>query len=239
MILDGAGPKYDQGNIHSLPPVVIPSLRILILGGLSDSYAEYVLSHFIAPNVLDLTIMFPIDNMYTKLITALTTTCRMPKVKILILVKTPLSGLPIPMDSRALLAQWLQSMPELAFVRLLQTATEIFEILNSEQMQTPLPNVEEGALQTLGQPVRKRFICPQVIYLDYQNDISDFDTLTAWITYRRMTGYPLKKVWIGPSIAIKLTKEQKVRLWDSLGGIGMAQIASCRTMEEEAMCKQV
>jgi hypothetical protein len=106
-------------------------------------------------------------------------------------------------------------------------------------MQTPLPNVEEGALQTLGQPVRKRFICPQVIYLDYQNDISDFDVLTAWITYRRMTGYPLKKVWIGPSIAIKLTKEQKVRLWDALGGIGMAQIASCRTMEEEAMCKQV
>jgi hypothetical protein len=222
MILDGAGPRYEQGVAFSLPPIPIPSLRILVLGGLSDSYAEYVLSHFIAPNVLDLTIMFPIDNIYTRLITALTTTFRMPKVKILILVKMPLNGEPIPTDSRALLARWLESMPELAFIRLLQTSSEIFEVLKSERrrphFQTPMK------VSRSGQPVPKRLICPHVIYMDYQNDFGDFDILTAWIAHRRVMGYPLKKVWLAPSTAEKLTKEQKVRMWDALGGFGFHRL---------------
>jgi hypothetical protein len=236
MILDGAGPKYELGGAFQLPPIPIPSLRILVLGGLSDSYAEYVLSHFTTPNVLDLTIMFPINNVYSKFITALTTTCRMPKVKILILVKMPLQGPSIPMESRTLLARWLESMPTLAFIRLLQTSSEIFEVLKSERMQTPLASVDEEGPQASSP---KPLICPQVIYMDYQNDFGDFDILTTWITHRRVMGYPLKKVWLAPSIAANLTREQKVRTWDALGGFGILQMASYRTTEEEAMCKQV
>jgi len=237
MILDGAGPKYEQGGF-SLSPIPIPSLRILILGGLSDSYAEYVLSHFTAPNVLDLTIMFPIDNIYKRLVTALSTTSQMAKVKILILVKMPLNGETIPTDSRALLARWLKSMPELAFIRLLQTSSEIFEVLKSERTQAPPANVDEEP-RALGLPDPKHLVCPQVIYMDYQNDYDDFDILLAWIIHRRIMGYPLKKVWLAPSTVSKLTEEQKVRVWDALGGLGVPQIVSYRTLEEEAMCKQV
>lgn len=238
MILDGAGPKYEQGAAFSLPPVPIPSLRILVLGGFSDSYAEYVISHFTAPNVLDLTVMFPIDNIYDKLIMALSTTSRMAKVKILILVKMPLNREPIPTVSRALLAKWLESMPDLAFIRLLQTSSEIFEVLKSERRQDPPANVDEEP-RALGLPDPKHLVCPKVIYMDYQNDFEDFDILLAWITHRRIMGYPLKKVWLAPSTVTKLTKEQKVMMWDALGGFGIPQIASYRTSEEEAMCKQV
>ena len=237
MILDGAGPKH-EGVRHPHRPVTIPSLRILVLGGLSDSYAEYVLSHFITPNVLDLTIMFPMHNIYTKLLTCLATTSRMPKVKILNLVKTPANGLPIPNDSRSLLARWLESMPELVFIRLLRTSSLILQLLSSEQVTPSLGTIDVST--GLDKRVRQNVICPQVVYLDYQNDLVDFDILTTWIAHRRRMGYPLRKVWVAPDIVRRLEAVQKVQLWDALGGLGVAQpTGNGRTMEEEAMCKHV
>jgi len=231
LILDGAGPQYET-SAPVLPPITIPTLRILVLGGLSDAYAEYVLSHFSAPNVLDFTIMFPIDNMYPKLISALTTTSRMPNIKILVLVRMPLGGTTIPLESKLLLGKWLESMPELTFLRVLQTSREIFDVLRLK------PPIAQGALE--GKHTQQsRPIGPKIVYVDCQSELTDIDHLVNYIAFRRSLGYPLKKVWMASGTAARLSPEQRLKLGQALGGHGVVQIASHRTVEEEALCKQV
>ena len=231
LVLDAAGPKYERDVLHTFPPVTVASLRILVLGNLADYYAEYFLSHFIAPNVLHLTIMHPMHYIYTKLLTSLSSTSRMPKVKILNLNKLPMVGLPIPNESQSLLARWFESMPELTFIRLSQTSHQIWEVLSSGQSPGTIDDSEGG--------VRPNLLCPQLSYVDYQSDLNNFDNFTAWIGHRRRMGYPLRKVWVTPDIARGLGGVQKARLLDALGGLGVAQPSGMSTMEEEAMCKPV
>lgn len=241
LILDGAGPRYEP-YLPTLPPIQIPTLRILVLGGFSDLYAEYVLSYFRCPNVLDLTLMFPMNNVYTRLITTMITDCKMPNVKILVLLKVPLRGPTITPELRTLLARWLETMPDITFVRLMQTSREIFDVLklepttlapDSSASQTKIEEEEETV------PQRKRVICPKVIYMDCQNDLEDVDIFFDWITHRRLMGYPLKKIWMSHGSVTKLSAEQKNKVWQALGGLGVPHVASYRTLEEEALCKQV
>ena len=239
LILDGAGPKYEP-YLPVLPPIPMPTLRILVLGGFSDLYAEYVLSYISCPNVLDLTLMFPMNNLYSRLITAMITKCKMPNVKILVLLKVPLSGPTITPELKTLLAGWLEAMPDLTFLRVMQTSREVFDILKFEPT-TPesepaagQTNTEDGAA-----PRPKRLICPKVIYMDCQCDLADVDIFFDWIAHRRLMGCPLRKIWMAHGTVTRLNIEQKNKMWQALGGLGVPQVASYRTMEEEALCKQV
>lgn len=229
LILDAAGPRHEPST-PPLPPIAIPSLRILVLGGLSDAYAEYVLSHFSAPNVLDFTIMFPVDNVYSRLISALTTSSRMSNIKILILVRMPFGGTTIPAESKLLLGKWLESMPELTFLRVIETSRDIFEVL---RLKPPEARHTQASAQ-------RRPIGPNIVYVDFQNDseLTDIDHLVNYIVFRRALGYLLKKVWLTSGTVARLSTEQKLKLKQALG-VGVVQIASWRTVEEEALCKQV
>lgn len=243
LILDGAGPKYEP-YLPLLPPIPIPTLRILVLGGFSDLYAEYVLSYFSCPNVLDLTLMFPMNNLYSRLITAMITKCKMPNVKILVLLKVPLSGSTVTPELRTLLARWLETMPDLTFLRLMQTSREIFDVLKFEPTTPESASPEPAAGQTNIEddgvaPRPKRLICPKVIYMDCQCDLVDVDIFFDWIAHRRLMGCPLRKIWMAHGAVTTLSAEQKNKMWQALGGLGVPQVASYRTLEEEALCKQI
>lgn len=233
LILEAAGPQYESST-PLLPPIPIPSLRILVLGGLSDAYADYILSHFTAPNVLDFTIMYPMDNVYPRLISALTTS-RMSKVKILNLVQIPLGGTTIPVESKTLLGKWLESMPEMTFLRVMQTSGEIFDVLRLN------PPVVRGAqrVKRTQESAQRRPIGPELVYVDVRNEWTDIDQLVNYIAFRRGLGYPLKMVWLTSGTVARLSPEQKLKLQQALGEFGVVQIGGERTAEEDALCKEV
>jgi len=205
MILDGAGPDWDAAASRS-PPVPLLSLKILVLGGLSDAYAAYILSQFTCPNVVDLTILGLIGNQCDMAISMLTS--KTPNVQKLSFYNLlpPDHDVPLLPQTALLMAKWLKSMPELVFLRLGRIPSNILEIFLVDQNTFRRINPN-------GSP-SKFPMSPKLICVDYHLPYSDY--LAIWVALRRRMECPLRSLYMLDKFAARMVPENHKLLMQAL-----------------------
>lgn len=217
LLLDGAGPARDHVN-QGMKPVHIPSLRILILGDFSLSYAVYICSQIFAPNVSDLTIMNLVGDDYSGLYDLLRS--KMPLVKILTLYNVEF--FPGPRSSISVI-KWLQSMPLLTYFRITNIKPQFLELF--------LYNYKTMKSLAEAQMPSGHIPCPKLAFLEVSAVRPD--DIARWAHIRKQLGSPLRKIYLSIPIANSVTEEQYQRLAAALDVVGGVQVLpqDCMTVE--------
>lgn len=227
LFLDGAGPGWSEVP-RGMKPIHIPSLRILVLGDFSLSYAVYVCAQIFAPNVVDLTLMNLVGEDYSRLYDLLRS--NMPLVKILTLYNIGFVAGP---RSSSSVIKWLQSMPLLTYFRIGNVKPRFLELFfyNYKTMRS-LATAE-------GQVPPIHILCPKLAFLEF--DAVQTDVIARWARTRRLIGSPLQKIYLSVSIANQTSEEQYQQLAAALDSVGVIQVLSpgCRPVEEVNLSKEV
>ncbi|KAH6917001.1 hypothetical protein BKA70DRAFT_319518 [Coprinopsis sp. MPI-PUGE-AT-0042] len=194
LVLDGAGPNYvGLPQDRTLPPIVLPRLKLLILVDVSAVFGVYTLSQIAAPNLRDLTLMNLTGENYGQLYRKMTGA--FPGVKILTVYSASME-FSRTMDGRevmnpklrAIMLKWLHSMPELTFLRLSIVDKHLLELFVSSW---PEPQQPESVI-----------IGPQVKILEFQSVEEQW--LLPMMNTRKALGYPFQKVYIREPTAAQL-----------------------------------
>ena len=115
LVFQSAGPKWPSDDVSHLPPVDLPNLVTLVLGGLLVQYAICLLDTITARNLIDLTVDHMVGFDYGPLIEHLTG--RFPDIRVMTI--RLLRSVP----NKRQIINWLRSMPN----------TEILKIADLEK----------------------------------------------------------------------------------------------------------
>ncbi|KAF9535679.1 hypothetical protein CPB83DRAFT_26818 [Crepidotus variabilis] len=234
LVLDAAGPMHPPNVALGLPPIVLPGLKILVIGGCTDAYFEYLLAYFKAPNVLDLTITFPINNNNTRLFNSLTTCNCMPLVQILTLVKFPRRDEAFPHDQAILFSKWLKTMPDLTFLRVINTNPGLFDVLAFDETTFSFAGAGDWPKDR-----PRKLICAKLKYFDWQTEYADLKQIQLCLSTRKSLGHPAWRLWISSRIASSFRWEEAMQLPEFLAEGGTVSTSELRTEEEARICPLV
>ena len=228
LCLDGTGPS-GRDFISGMPvkPIHIPSLRVLVLGNFPLNHALYICSLLSTPNVSNLTMVNFTGGDYSTLYDALRST--MPLVTILTFYRIDFFPTNQWMNS---IIRWLQSMPQVTYFRFGNVKPQILEVFlydpnyNSQgsliDEQTPEEQPKTPQEQTIP--------CPKLAFLDIADDDADqIEVIIRWVHTRKHLGSPLRRIYLKPSLANRMTVEQFQRLAAGLGSGGKLCLRNPRT----------
>ncbi|KAJ3503454.1 hypothetical protein NLJ89_g8427 [Agrocybe chaxingu] len=209
LIMDGAGPKWVQDPASGrLPPVLLPELKVLVLGDFSMTYGCFLFSHLAVPKVIDLTLINLFGDDFSPFFDLMRNS--MPLVKILTIFT----------------AKWLASMPQVTYLRLGNVEKPFLDLFVSDDKFRRL---------TANSPTPKKIVCPKIAYLEYQN--IDTPLVAEWLMARKRINVPLKKVYLPPSMAATFNREKFMLLVSTLdrGGNVQVLLPNNKPPEEEAL----
>ncbi|KAG6814123.1 hypothetical protein H0H92_002118 [Tricholoma furcatifolium] len=177
LCMDGAGPQF---KIFERPafPVVMANLKILVICDFSATYARHVLTHFTAPNLLDLTFINFTGEDYSPLYESLID--RFPKIKLLTMYSVALN------TRKPAVVKWLASMPQLTYLRVASLPLSFFELLLSDPRTVIAPQEEH-------QPPPIIF-APKLTVVESHPSV--VVSLVKFATERLAMGVPLQRVYV-------------------------------------------
>jgi hypothetical protein len=131
LVLDGAGPRWSDANSTSsttAPPpsflpraVELPNLKSLAIGDFALSYSRWIITHLRAPNVRQLTLMNLDGEDFAPLLADLSNPIyAFRAVRSLTIYAFEFDVCPW---SHAIISRWLNTMPELRYLRLARVST--------------------------------------------------------------------------------------------------------------------
>ncbi|KAK2460107.1 hypothetical protein APHAL10511_007873 [Amanita phalloides] len=190
LCLDCAGPRWEEDKNVALEPIFVPSLRILVYSEFSVGYAMYVATQVHAPNVRDMTLMNFVGEDYTPLFVFMTE--RFPRVRMLTLYS-------VEATPGQHMVNWLASMPEIIYLRIanLQPAFLSFFLQRAELSEAQLEQ-QPGHLSQV--------VCPAISVLELQR--IEASHAIAWLLHRQKLGCPIKKIYLSPEVATKMTESE-------------------------------
>ena len=240
LILDGAGPSWKTfvPGMH-VKPIHIPSLRVLILGDFRLKFALYLCSHLSTPNVLDLTMIRFCGEDYSDLYEALTST--MPLVRILTFYNVDF----VPTPQRAnIIIKWLRSMPQVTYFRIGTVKPQILDLflhgLLDEALDGQTPELEAQTTEART-PEEQTIACPKLAFLELEWDnIDQIEMIIRWARIRKQFGSPIRKVYLKPSLANKITLEQSQQLGEVLDSGGAISFLNpgTKSVEEQMLMNE-
>ncbi|GLB35878.1 putative F-box-like [Lyophyllum shimeji] len=186
LCLDGAGPQLPPYDLPTQRPIPLDNLKILVICDFSVQYAEYVLSHFTAPRLLDLTLVNLVGEDYSPVLRMLTG--RFPEVKLLTLYACEL----VPTTASVLTThRWLESLPLLTYLRLSSLPPLFLNLFIYDVHAARLPNPEEHLTPEQLRP--NQILCPKLSIIEAQPSL--LSQLIPWIPKRANLGVPIRKVY--------------------------------------------
>ncbi|KAK7058455.1 hypothetical protein VNI00_002089 [Paramarasmius palmivorus] len=241
--LDGAGPNSEPQPKHDLPPVELVHLKTLVIANFTVAYIHSIMSHFIAPNLKDLTFMNFFQGDYTPLYEFVTG--RFPTVRLLTLYTIEVPD--IAVDS---MVRWLHSMPRLTYLRAAAINPDVFATflyepkhlirhpkLDDDELSERLgvrydpPGARARALESGDEP---EIVCPDLAYIECQK--LDQSLLADFGKARKMLGKPIKKIYIAQEMAQHLSKEIYEECVGAFGEMHVIDIGA-KTPEEEQLLR--
>lgn len=223
LCLDGAGPRWQFES--KFTPVHIPTLKSLVLADFALPYACYVVSHFTAPNIGDLTIINFVGDDYSQIFMQLIGA--FPEVMILTIY-----SLEVPTNNiRATIAvtRWLQSMKNLTYLKLANVQESFLKsLLFVHQINNPL-----GSLQLTKSPTRNDIlICPELKFLDCTK--VDPTVIINFAVLRRQFGRQINNVYFSREMANTMGAEQQLLVRNSTEKVGYLELGQ-RSPEEQGL----
>ncbi|KAG6901811.1 hypothetical protein C0995_007610 [Termitomyces sp. Mi166 len=221
LCLDGAGPQID---FYNPPPfqIVMTNLKILCIADFSAPYALHVLSHFTAPNLVDLTFINMTGEDYSPLYEILVN--RFPEIKLLTLYAIDLA-----VRSKAMV-QWLTSMPRLTYLRIANLPLAFFELFVLDPRIVLTPDEEH--------PLPKVILAPKLAVIEAHPSI--IPPLAWFAVQRRTLGVPLDKVYITRPKDHTVNQEFQNACAQLMKVTSLHfMLSSTRTPEEDAILGQV
>ncbi|KAJ3838498.1 hypothetical protein F5878DRAFT_681987, partial [Lentinula raphanica] len=184
--LDGAGPASNPITINNHSTIDLPHLHTLVLANFAAAFPKYIVSHFTAPNVKDLTIMnfngFDYGPFFEFMIG------RFPKITLLTLTSTSCPTNVLPM-----MIKWLDSMPLLAYARLDDLEQDILQAFlfdpDTMEVHPDLP------------PALRSAPCLNILKVQAIRP----DVFVNFILARKACGVPVKKTYMAQSMANKFS----------------------------------
>ncbi|KAF8167607.1 hypothetical protein B0H34DRAFT_23864 [Crassisporium funariophilum] len=224
LILDGAGPQWHGDALAGLKPILIPSLRFLVLGDFSLSYGIFIFSQMSVPNVVDLTLMNLVGEDYGPLYDLMRS--NLPSTKVLTLFNADLVANP---QSAISIIRWLQSMPLVTYLRVGNVKKQFLDLFL-------MSSINPHSLEAKAEPT-KYITCPNLAYLEFQ--AVEPDIISRFADIRGKLGGPLRKIYMSVATASRVTQEQHQRLAAALGKDGTVQILGPggRPVEEVELVK--
>ncbi|KAG5635103.1 hypothetical protein H0H81_012445 [Sphagnurus paluster] len=179
LCLDGAGPQLLL--VDPSPPVLLKSLRTLVIADFSVQYARYVLCHISAPDVRELTLINMTGEDYSPLFHMMTG--RFPKVQLLSLYTMEMANTPASVTT---IVKWLQSMPDICYLRIASLQPEFLHLFLHDPRKLVDPAQEC--------PTPRQILCPNASIVEcHPNTIPQ---LVTWVPARAAMGAPVKLVYI-------------------------------------------
>lgn len=220
LCMDGAGPQWKQEqDVGELEAIELLELRIFIMSDFSLHYASYVLSHILAPNVRDLTLMNFVGEDYTPIVAQITS--RFAEVRILTVYSVEL------LDSAQTtwtLVKWLESMPLLTYLRIAQVKQVFLDAFLRDPYTFRLVSEQASAA---GQ-----CLCPNISILECQ--AVDPKVIYSWGRSRTSIGAPLKKIYITKDVAGQITHEDQTKL-STIAGLFVLEFGGKAPEEDEIL----
>ncbi|KII94073.1 hypothetical protein PLICRDRAFT_36311 [Plicaturopsis crispa FD-325 SS-3] len=205
LCLDGAGPRMDNSLAGRILPVDIPSLVILVLGDVMPEYGVYLLEHFRAPNIRDLTLMNLTEHDYSPFLYRLIGSCK--QVRILTLYSVEIPETP---TSRTMIPLWLDSMPLVVYLRICKISANVIKAFTLGRVSRPDPAAMDVDSQQ-GQAEEKLVpVCPKIKILEYQM-MRASDIITFGLR-RKDVGFPLSRIYVNAPWAPHVRKEEAAEM---------------------------
>ncbi|KAG6910524.1 hypothetical protein DXG01_009943 [Tephrocybe rancida] len=177
LCLDGAGPQFD---LYGPPPVpiIMNNLKIICISDFSAQYGCHVLSHFTAPNLIDLTFINMTGEDYSPLFDLLYN--RFPHVKLLTMYAVDV------VDRCRALVRWLASMPELLYLRLANVTAPFFElfVLDPRTVMEPFED----------HPLPRVVLAPKLAFIEAHPSV--VRALVDFAARRRDIAAPLGRIYV-------------------------------------------
>jgi hypothetical protein len=211
LALDGAGPMWEPDGAVGLRPVVLPRLRILVIGDFSLPYAIYVMANISAPYVRDLTLMNMNGEDYSPFVTTITSTFN--DVRILTLYTFEVDPSP---RNQGIFVTWLESMPKLGYLRVAQIKRHMldaFLLVPQHQLDTAKASTSSPSSLRVSSPPSSpsaQILCPKLNVIEYQNvEAAD---VVSFGKGRKALGVPLRKIYINAPWVPSITEEEQTDL---------------------------
>ncbi|KAJ3720463.1 hypothetical protein C8R42DRAFT_554414, partial [Lentinula raphanica] len=215
--LDGAGPASNPITINNHSTIDLPHLHTLVLANFAAAFPKYIVSHFTAPNVKDLTIMnfngFDYGPFFEFMIG------RFPKITLLTLTSTSCPTNVLPM-----MIKWLDSMPLLAYARLDDLEQDILQAFlfdpDTMEVHPDLPPALRSAFRMVEDSSSSELTAPSKVALEDVERKSRIvspclnilkvqairpDVFVNFILARKACGVPVKKTYMAQSMANKFS----------------------------------
>ena len=202
--LDGAGPSVQPPLDLGLDPVSLPRLRILVLGDFSLHYGLYVFAQIDTSCVRDLTLMNMTGEDYTPFVAAIIS--RFSRVQILTLYTFEVDDSP---SNRKVFVKWLDSMPDLSYLKIAQVKPHILETLSDTRLGEVGGNTSSGnpSISTMNiHPI----VCPKLTVIEYEN--MENRVIIRFVANRMLLRAPIRKVYVNERWTSSVTEEEQAAL---------------------------
>ena len=195
LAVDASGPKWEREG-ETLVPLLIPSLREILVGDFSVQYTKFVLSQIVAPRVISLSLMNMNGEDFGPLIEYLVG--RFPLVEILSIYTTAVhddrSGENLNMGR---LVSWLRSMPRLYVLKVAHVLPIMLEaFLEDPRNHCLVPDGNDVAMTRENQKEEREVLCPGLRYLQFQTQ--EPDLILRLTEGRQQLNAPFTRVYITP-----------------------------------------
>lgn len=182
--LSMAGPQL--ANPLGFEPIPLPALRELLIGDCSVDYATTCLSQFTAPHLLNITMLNMTHIDFSSLLSWMTG--RYPKVEVLAMYSVELHP---NNDAKRAIVRWLESMPNLALIKLAQMQLPLVDAL----MEDPRQYDEEAAKpDTEEKPEGPHIVAPRLLALHATH--VQKDVIMQLVSRRKQLGAPFQKFYV-------------------------------------------
>ncbi|KAJ3751814.1 hypothetical protein FB446DRAFT_794200 [Lentinula raphanica] len=216
--LDGAGPASDPTVVvNDYHAIDLPHLHTLVLANFAAPFTKYLVSHFTAPNLKDLTILNFEGSDYGPFYEFMIG--RFQKIKLLTLRK-----INCPVDTLPVMIQWLDSMPLLTYARLAALEHDILQAFLfdpdtmkahpdlSPSLRSAFRIVEDSSGTGLTAPSKEaledverkpRIVSPCLNILEVETTRPD--VFADFVLARKLCGVSVKKTYMDRSMAKTFT----------------------------------
>ncbi|KAG6837677.1 hypothetical protein H0H93_004953 [Arthromyces matolae] len=177
LCLDGAGPQFDFHD-PSPTPIVLKNMKILCISDFSAHYARHVFSHFMAPNLIDLTFINMTGEDYSPLYEILIN--RFPQIKLLTMYAIDM----VPRSKT--MTEWLMSMPQLSYLRVANLPVSFFDLFTLDPRKVLAPEKEH--------PSPAKVLAPKLDIIESHPSV--VPALVKLVDDRRSLGFPIERVYI-------------------------------------------
>ncbi|KXN88802.1 hypothetical protein AN958_06671 [Leucoagaricus sp. SymC.cos] len=200
LVLHGAGPKWrPPAERHS--PVLLYNLRSLILADFALSYAQFVLSILLAPDLKELALYGFTGEDYTTLFEQLTGL--FPKVRLLTMISIELAS---EEHGAQALVRLFASMPDVRFLQVSKISESFWDAFSFD----PKTLIEYPDLTDNNTLDPTHILFPRLNCLDI--NYTPWDSLCKFLAFRRHVGYELDKVYIARMYWLELDAEERESL---------------------------